>query len=218
MSECQTRLVSAKTPAYHHGDLRAALLKEAALAIRRDGVFALSLRELSRRAGVSHAAPQHHFGDKTGLLTALAIEGFELFADALSDVWSQTHASPKQRFEQAGLAYVHFALAHPAHFEVMFKPALVHDRDAAYQAARVRALDLLVRAVRESLGPAAAPKVRADVVAMAAWAVVHGFSQLWLDQNLTGLVSKDGTEQLARSVLTLLSEAVLAPSAHFSEQ
>ena len=91
----------------------------------------------------------------------------------------------------------------------MFKPSLVHAHDADYVRARVKALDLLVRAVRESLGERARPEVRPEVVAMAAWAVVHGLSQLWLDQNLVGLVSKDGAELLAKNVLALLSQAIL---------
>lgn len=201
--------VSRKPPAYHHGHLRAALLKEAATAIRREGVAALSLRELARRAGVSHAAPQHHFGDKTGLLTALATEGFELFAAALERAFLEAGKLPAERFEQAGLAYVQFAVSHPAHFDLMFKPGLVHGEDASYTSARLKALDLLVRGVRDSLPTAKGAKARPDTVAMAAWAVVHGFSTLWIDQNLRGLVDKDGTEALAKNVLALLSQALL---------
>ncbi len=70
------------TRAYHHGDLRRALLAAALEAIEESGPAALSLRDLARRAGVSHAAPAHHFGDKAGLLTALAAEGFDLLADS----------------------------------------------------------------------------------------------------------------------------------------
>lgn len=86
--------------AYHHGDLRRALLTAALDAIAQEGPDALSLRDLARRAGVSHAAPAHHFKDRTGLLTAVAAEGYALFADALaeaptsrSEAWP-TYGSP----------------------------------------------------------------------------------------------------------------------------
>src|SRR5687768_10681055 len=99
---------------YHHGDLRRVLLAEAAAAIADVGPAALSLRELARRAGVSHAAPAHHFGDKTGLLTALAVEGYDLLGSALAASWESEHD-----FLEVGVAYVGFAVDHPAHFLVM---------------------------------------------------------------------------------------------------
>src|SRR6478736_10491603 len=98
---------------YHHGDLRRAVLTAALDVIRTEGPGALSLRDLARRAGVSHAAPAHHFKDRTGLLTAIAAEGYALFADALAD-------APDLR--ERGVAYVRFAATHPAHFQVMFQP------------------------------------------------------------------------------------------------
>src|SRR5215217_2074126 len=105
--------------AYHHGDLRRAILDAAVESISANGSAALSLRELSRRAGVSHAAPIHHFGDKAGVLTALAAEGDD--------------------FVEAGVAYVRFAVLHKAHFEVMFRPDTYRADDPAVVAARERA-------------------------------------------------------------------------------
>ncbi|MEV6629611.1 TetR/AcrR family transcriptional regulator [Actinoplanes sp. NPDC051470] len=110
------------TKPYHHGDLRRALLTEAAVAIEESGVAKLSLRDLARRAGVSHAAPTHHFGDKAGLLTALAVEGYHRLAAELGAAES---------FLDGGVAYVRFAVTHRAHFEVMFRPDLYHASDPA---------------------------------------------------------------------------------------
>ncbi|HEV7962299.1 MAG TPA: helix-turn-helix domain-containing protein, partial [Actinoplanes sp.] len=106
---------------YHHGDLRRALLDAAAEVIEEQGPAALSLRDLARRAGVSHAAPTHHFGDKAGLLTALATEGYGLLVAELAEEWAATHS-----FLEQGVAYVRFAIRHRAHFEVMFRPDLYH--------------------------------------------------------------------------------------------
>jgi AcrR family transcriptional regulator len=75
---------------YHHGDLRRAVLDAAVAAIAESGPAALSLRDLARRAEVSHAAPAHHFGDKAGVLTALAAEGYALLADALLETHDRT--------------------------------------------------------------------------------------------------------------------------------
>src|SRR5215203_2575207 len=97
---------------YHHGDLKAVILGEAATLVAERGADGISLRELARAAGVSHAAPAHHFTDRRGLFTALATEGYRLLAAAL------TEARPK--FVDAARAYVRFALDHPGHYEVMF--------------------------------------------------------------------------------------------------
>ena len=109
---------------YHHGDLRRALLDTALEAVGEQGPAAVSLRDVARRAGVSHAAPTHHFRDKTALLTALAAEGWSLLADALRDV-----STDGGDFAELGVAYVLFATAHPAHFAVMRAPGLARADD-----------------------------------------------------------------------------------------
>ena len=112
------------TRPYHHGDLRQAILTAAVAALAESGPARLSLRDLARRAGVSHAAPAHHFGDKAGLLTAIAAEGYNLLADTLTAAQRRT-----ADFLEVGVAYVRFAVDHRAHFEVMFHPDLYHPDD-----------------------------------------------------------------------------------------
>lgn len=129
---------------YHHGDLRRALLAAAAEAITENGVAALSMRDLARRAGVSHAAPTHHFGDKAGLLTALATEGFDLLGRALA-----TSRLASNSFLEMGVSYVRFAMTRRAHFEVMFRPDLYHADDPDLLAARARSGDALYAAVAD---------------------------------------------------------------------
>src|ERR1700761_4999963 len=96
---------------YHHGDLKAVILAKAATLVAERGADGVSLRELARVAGVSHAAPAHHFTDRRGLFTALATEGYWLLAAALTDA--------RPRFIDAARAYVGFAVDHPGHYEVM---------------------------------------------------------------------------------------------------
>ncbi len=176
---------------YHHGDLRRALLDEALAAIERDGPGGISLRELARRAGVSHAAPAHHFGDKVGLLTAIAVEGFDLFADELNAAFEATGS-----FLEVGVAYVGFAVRHRAHFEVMFRPELLRAGDPALTAARERSRQALY-------GPLGSvplePSVDALRAGVAAWALVHGLATLYLDGNLPPALGND-PEEIARGV------------------
>lgn len=155
---------------YHHGDLRRALVVAAVDELKESGAAGLSLREVARRVGVSHAAPTHHFGDKAGLLTAVAAEGFGLLADALAAAWERTHD-----FLEVGIAYVEFAVSHPAHFEVMFRSELLHADDADLQAARARSRAQLYGPITPR---GKDPRVDAGV---AAWALMHGVASLWLD-------------------------------------
>ena len=156
---------------YHHGDLKTVILSQAAALVAERGADGISLRELARAAGVSHAAPAHHFTDRRGLFTALATEGFHLLAAALTD------ARPK--FIDAARAYVRFALDHPGHYAVMWDKSLYDDTDAALVAAEAAASAELSRGV----GTLTDPKAKADPdgAALAAWSLVHGFSLLWLN-------------------------------------
>lgn len=173
---------------YHHGDLRRAILDAAVESISAGGSAALSLRELSRRAGVSHAAPVHHFGDKAGVLTALAAEGFERLADAL--------AAAGDDFAEAGVAYVRFAVSHRAHFEVMFRPDTYHADDPAVVAARERASGALTGGVRTRTTQTGR---EARLTGIAAWSLMHGFATLWLTGALPGDLGAD-LDAVARDV------------------
>jgi AcrR family transcriptional regulator len=169
------------TRAYHHGDLRRAILCAALEVIRNNGVDAISLRDLARRAGVSHAAPTHHFKDKAGLLTAIATEGFGLLAASMAAVPVGTAA----RLREMGAQYVQFALDHPAHFEVMFRPQLLHADDAELAAAKEHASRALYSGV-EGL-PASRHGRDGRRTALAAWSLAHGFAALQLSGNLAVL-------------------------------
>ena len=169
---------------YHHGDLRRTLLDTALDAVAEHGPAGLSLRDVARRAGVSHAAPTHHFADKAGLLTALAAEGWSLLADALAAVRGS-------EFREQGVAYVLFATGHPAHFAVMRAPGLVRAADPDLVAAQDRAgAQLAAGAERTDGDPASA---------LAGWALVHGLSALLLEGMITPAAGDD-VESLARAV------------------
>lgn len=180
------------THSYHHGDLRQAILTAAIAALAESGPAQLSLRDLARRAGVSHAAPAHHFGDKAGLLTAIAAEGYNLLADTLTAAQRRT-----ADFLEVGVAYVRFAVDHRAHFEVMFRPDLYRPDDPEVASARQRAADALSGGV----GSVAATRRGPDVplAGVAAWSLVHGFATLWLNHALPAGLGDD-PETAARAV------------------
>jgi AcrR family transcriptional regulator len=155
---------------YHHGDLRAQLLARAADLVARNGAEAFSLRAVAAELGVSHTAPRHHFGDKQGVFTALATEGYTLLGEALET------AAPLG-FQEVGAAYVLFAVSHPGHFAVMHAADLVHPDDPGLVEAATRANR---RLLDEVAAYAPGPREQVAVRAAAAWAMVHGLATLAL--------------------------------------
>ncbi|MFF3938844.1 TetR/AcrR family transcriptional regulator [Streptomyces phaeofaciens] len=178
---------------YHHGDLRRAILTAALDVIATDGPAALSLRDLARRAGVSHAAPAHHFRDRTGLLTAIAAEGFGLLAAATTEAVD---------LKDAGVRYVRFAREHPAHFQVMFTPGLLRTDDLELTTARALAGDALRTAVSQARPDADGPDAR--LTGIAAWSVAHGFATLLLSHNLDEVVGDRPPEDVFEALTGLL--------------
>src|SRR3954454_6288450 len=159
---------------YHHGNLRRVLLDGALVAITEKGASAMSLRDVARRAGVSHAAPAHHFGDRRGLLTAVAVEGFAGLTEATAAAAGDHVAG--------GLAWIGWALEHPAHYEVMFSPGWLRTDDPELVRSRAAGAAVLFRSVR-SRGVADADLAPAALASMS-WA--HGFVGLWQSGNLAG--------------------------------
>ncbi len=193
--------------AYHHGNLREDLLAAAAKAVAERGPSGVSLRELARELGVTHTAPRHHFGDKRGVITALAAQGYRLLAGRL--------AAAGDDFLEAGAAYVRFALDHPGHFTVMFRPELVDADDPELAAARTRARQALVAgaaAQARGAGTVLPPTAGATLppYALLAWSAAHGLASLALAGALGAMgmgTTKDELTALARASLQHLRPA-----------
>ena len=166
---------------YHHGDLRAALLRSAVNAITELGVAATSVREVARRAGVTHPAASYHFGDRSGLLTAVAVEGYRMLGEALATVQERTGS-----FLEVGVAYVEFAIEHPAHFDVMYQPGLYDHDDPDLQAAKAETAALLYGS-RDADDEQLA-------FGVAAWSLVHGLATLWRNEALPAQLGDDPLE------------------------
>lgn len=167
---------------YHHGALRPALLAAAEALIAERGVEGFSLREAARRAGVSPAAPAHHFGDMRGLLTALAAETFRDFGDALAQADNAEDAGDRSaRVRAQGRAYVAFALANRARFDLMWRGALLDKSDPDYKAAADRAFGILDTSVRGQGAPGHGSQDVRFARSIAAWSLVHGFARLAIE-------------------------------------
>ncbi|MCF3581114.1 TetR/AcrR family transcriptional regulator [Planktothrix agardhii 1811] len=179
---------------YHHGDLRAALLAAAEAELTEKGVERFSLRSVAKRAGVSHAAPAHHFGDTNGLLTALAAEGFTRFQDTL-DAREVGAADDRDRAVRAGLGYLEFALARPALFRLIFSSLRPDFASPDLIAAANRAYDHLVGLVTVLGGG------ETDVIAL--WATSHGLADLSAGHKMRTLQGKapEEREAMIRAVL-----------------
>jgi AcrR family transcriptional regulator len=186
---------------YHHGRLREVVLEAAVEEIGAVGTARMSMREIAKRAGVSHAAPAHHFGDKAGIFTAIAIEGFRLLRAETTEA-----ATGQSALLQSGIAYLNFAIAHPEHFEVMFQPDLYRCDDPEVTVARDEAFDVLFGAVAGALGPGHDEMILPTSVV--AWSVMHGFATLWLTGNLQDRIGADAsidtlTPEFSRAFVTL---------------
>ena len=177
---------------YHHGDLRAALLAAAAAWLDAQGAETLTLRELARAAGVSHAAPYHHFASREELLAGVAETAFDRLADALAAAARAPDAAGA--LLDIGEAYVREALAHPAQFRLMFGPLLARKAEhPGLRRAAERAFTVLLEAAARF-----APE-RGLEIALAGWSLSHGAANLAIDGAFGGLpIDPAQARQLAR--------------------
>ncbi len=202
------RAGSAKADApYHHGALREALLLAAERVLERDGLAGLTLRAVAREAGVSHAAPTHHFGDLTGLVSELAAIGFRQFNVAMGAACDAA-ATPLERTLARPKAYVAYAQAHPGMYGIMFRTErLDYSRPSLHEAAEASFAGLA-----NAVGAMRQEQIRRDTMTLdqaaaiaRAWSMVHGFTMLLLDGRLEDILLRlpKGTtaEQLLEAML-----------------
>jgi AcrR family transcriptional regulator len=194
--------------AYHHKDLRNALVDEALAILAESGPAAVTLRELARRLGVTHTAPYAHFPDKRTLLEAVADEGFDRLTQSLTQAGA-AESDPQRRFVTHGIAYVQFARDNPNLYRLMFvDPELGHDPECAWSEQADRAFDLLLDELSELGLPQDSD---ATVVAAGIWSLLHGIAMLEIDGRLHGKTTYHGKETLADgdAVVLLISKYLL---------
>jgi AcrR family transcriptional regulator len=181
--------------------LRDTLIDVAAALVSRKGPQGFSLREVARRARVSEAAPYWHFADREALLAAVAERGFAEMARGMGELLGQA-TGPRERLRALGVAYVRFALAHPAYLRVMFGSE-VPDKGAhpALKEAGDRTFEMLVQGIREAQATGHVQSGDPRELAVAAWALVHGLAALLIDGRLRDHArSAKDAERLAERV------------------
>ncbi len=199
---------------YHHGALDAALLQAAERLLERDGLAGLTLRAVAREAGVSHAAPSHHFGDLTGLVSELAAIGFRQFNAAMLAAESGGHSATEKMLARAR-AYVGYAQAHPGMYGLMFRTERLDMKRPALHEAANAAFAGLAGAIgvqrHETIEATALSLEQAAAIARA-WSLVHGFTMLLLDGRLGDILDRlpKGTE-IATLLDAMLTTSVIRP-------
>lgn len=162
---------------YHHENLREELLEAAIRLIAEVGPTAFTLREVARRAGVSHNAPYRHFRDRDDLMAAVAAEGFRELTQAMVDAAGR-RTDALDRLKRAGLSYVAFALRRPEHFTVMFDAPISKRKHPDSAAAAEQAFGTLMSFVKGCQDAGQLPSGDFRQMALLAWTMVHGIAKL----------------------------------------
>lgn len=208
MPQEMDEITQTSTRRYHHGDLRQALLRAAEEELAEKGVEGFSLRGCAKRAGVSHAAPAHHFTDVTGLLSALAADGFERFLattnERLEAAWDRP---PHERLVAMGLGYIDFARANPALFRLMFSSNKADFQNEVLQKSAAAAFQQLVSGVGDSTGIDPHGSHEGQIQVAATWAIVHGLAHLLLSGQMKFLNERteDELEADLASIISRIS-------------
>ncbi|WP_448044626.1 TetR/AcrR family transcriptional regulator [Bradyrhizobium liaoningense] len=202
-----------ETP-YHHGALREALLQAAERVLERDGLAGLTLRAVAREAGVSHAAPTHHFGDLTGLLSELAAIGFRQFNAAMASACDAA-TTPLERALARPKAYIAYAQAHPGMYGIMFRTErLDYSRPSLREAAEASFAGLAnaIGMMRQEQISEDALTLNQGAAIARAWSLVHGFTMLLLDGRLEDILERLPEGTTAERLLEAMLTAPLAPN------
>lgn len=199
----KTRTESPESGPYHHGNLREALLDAVGEIIAEKGTSGVSLREAARRAGVSHGAPAHHFGDKLGLLTAYSTRGFEQFGERMREAAGAAE-TPTDKIVAVGFEYLRFATEERAYFEVMFRSDMHNSDDTDLIDCSVGAFSVLTSIAEDLAAEWSQDEVTTDVdpelVALRSWSMVHGLATLWIDGAMTRFWDGNDIFELALKV------------------
>jgi len=200
---------SSKSNSYHHGNLRAALVTAGLSLIEERGSRGFTLREVARRADVSHAAPYRHFADREALLVAVAADGFAAFDKALSRARREYQGQPgPDEVCALGLAYVTYAVDHPQHYQIMFGDAIgAGARFPDLADAAQKSFGHLLQAISDGQRAGALRRADPKQLALCAWSTVHGLASLAIAERLPD----ENTLALVATALETLMRGLGAP-------
>jgi len=188
-------------PTYHHGDLRAALLRAGIDLVSRYGIRGFTMSQAAKAASVAVSAPYRHYADRDALLAAIAAEGFNRLATRFEAV-----GPGKDRVGRLAAVYVEFAIEHPSHFRVMFEGQLDKSQYPELKVAGERAFGFLISEAHALAGPDATSTKRATLTA-ALWSAVHGFATIAIEDGFSQLESGLSLQELLRGAMAHVVKA-----------
>lgn len=192
--------------------LRERLLAAVEELLLERGPHEVSLREVARRADVSHAAPGHHFRNRRGMLTAYAAHGYlALVAAMVEEISRHPPANARDQLAAIGRSYVRFATERPGRFALMFQPEHLDRNDPALTAASDAAYGFLASTVARCIAEGEIPPERAPVAGIAAWSLTHGLATLWISGKIRERTQLADPGPMAAAVTAMFVEALFAP-------
>lgn len=192
---------------YHHGDLANALLQSARVVLNEKGIHGLSLRACAAHAGVSHAAPTHHFKSLRGLLTELAVIAYDEFTAALQAEYQYvSHEPPKIRLQKVSQAYVDFSIKEPRLFELMFSSTPLDFENPRLKSSSAKAYQQLMGIVHPLFDEKGMDEGKREQAEILAWSVVHGYASLLMNERERSAAESDDPSKATLPDLDLLSE------------
>ena len=194
---------AATKSSYHHGDLKEALLNAAEALLEEEGVQGLTLRACARRAGVSHAAPKHHFSDVSELISEVSARSYDRLTEALKRAREEEVGEPTERIVAVAKTYVAFARAYPDHFRLMFRWDAMSSENQVLRLAASRTFAEMTSSVTALRGESAVTAetledrmteqaLQTDVIL--AWSQIHGYAQLLLEGQFRGFAEEEGVD------------------------
>ena len=196
---------------YHHGDLREALLQAAESLLEEGDVQNLTLRACARQAGVSHAAPKHHFNDIAELPSEVAARSFNRLTRALDSAMEMKEVDSDKRFVAVARTYVDFARRHPAQFRLMFRWDTLVRENTTLSLAATRTFAAMTNAITLQRGePDVTPETLQERIreeglqndVLLGWSHVHGYAQLLLEGQFAGFAAEEGENAFIERTLS----------------
>jgi AcrR family transcriptional regulator len=187
--------------------LKNALIEAGIEILAKDGLGALSLREVARQAGVSHTAPYAHYADKQALIAAIATTGYEKLYARLADVVQQYQDSPAQQLVEAGWAYLEFAFDEPDHFKITFSGVIEKEKDfPAFVEISQKSFRLVVEIIEACQQTGVLPAGSSDLIAVSVWSLLHGLASLVLEEQISHtILDRLSLRELLISSLNLMT-------------
>ena len=206
-----TKKANKQNISYHHGDLHDALIAAAITLIKEKGPNAFSMREVAKKAGVSHNAPYRHFADRAALLHAIARLGFQALTARLAEAIAEHPEAPRRQLLDAGIAYVELAVENPEITQIMFGGFI--DPETCLETLPgddVNAFSGLIEIIENGVSKGHFRQDDPQNLALAAWSMVHGLAMLITSGQIPAMENSQQVREIALMVKTCLLEGILA--------